>query len=29
LYFEMVRTSTTVVLPDAGDFPPPELRHAR
>ena len=26
LYFEMVRTTKTVVLPDARDFPPPELR---
>lgn len=29
LYFEMVRTTTTVVLPDAGEFPPPELRQPR
>jgi len=29
IYFEMVRTSTTVVLPDAGDFPAPELRQSR
>jgi hypothetical protein len=26
LYFEMVRTTTTVVLPDAGEYPGPELR---